>query len=194
MFLRIFALLAGLFAATAVSAADLGTPRLTDNISARKFFDPDRLLTTGGVQYKAGGDFSIEPQFGLGHAAWEREIKSGYDEVVHKVHAQAGGKIDLFRLFYLSAAAKVPVYTYEFAGRRIAGTSLSQTESSRHGYDFLRLPRGNLSWTGELGLRLGTRVDLNLYYDQSMLDAYQGGGSLNRSEDRFGTRIIFKFW
>lgn len=179
---------------TAAYAADLGTPNLTDTISTRKFFDPDRFLTTGGVQYRSWQDITIEPQFGLGHRAWEREIKSGYDEVIHKVHAQAGGKIDLFRLFYLSAAAKVPVYTYEFTGQRIGGTTLSQTDSSRHGYDFLRLPSANLSWTGEMGIRLGKKVDLNLYYDKSTFDVYQGGSGLSRPEDRFGTRIIFKFW
>ena len=192
--LRLVTLLMTVLALTAAHAADLGTPSLTDNISTRKFFDPDRFLTTGGVQYKSGQNVTIEPQFGLGHRSWELEIKSGYDEVIHKVHAQAGGKIDLFQVMYLSAAAKVPVYTYEFTGHRIAGTNLSQTDSSRQGYDFLRLPGGNLSWTGEMGIRLGKKVDMNLYYDQGTYDFYQGGGSLSRPEDRFGTRIIFKFW
>ncbi|KAF0216929.1 MAG: hypothetical protein FD174_3484 [Geobacteraceae bacterium] len=192
--IRLVTLLMTVLTFTAAYAADLGTPSLTDDISARKYFDPDRLLTTGGVQYKSGRDVTIEPQFGFGHAAWEREAKSGYDEVIHKVHAQAGGKIDLFQRFYLSAAAKVPVYTYEFASHRIAGTTLSQSGSSRHGYDFLHLPGGNLSWTGEMGVRLGKKVDLNLYYDQSILDVYQGGSGLSRPEDRFGTRIIFRFW
>jgi hypothetical protein len=85
-------LLTALLTPTAAYAADLGVPRLTDDITARRFFDPDRLLTTGGLIYKSGGDVALEPQFGFGHAAWEREITGGHDEVIHKVHAQAGGK------------------------------------------------------------------------------------------------------
>jgi hypothetical protein len=45
-----------------------------------------------------------------------------------------------------------------------------------------------------MGFRLGKKVDLNLYYDQSILDGYQGGGISGRPEDRFGTRVLIRFW
>jgi len=170
-------------------AADLGTPRLSESLSTRKFFDPDRLLITGGVKYKGLEDLTIEPQLGLGYTAREREIRGGLDEAIHKVHAQAGGKIDLAKTLYLSAAAKIPVYTYGLTDSRTFGAP--QGALSRHEYDFTRLSPSTLSWTGEMGIHLGLGADLTIYYDQDLLKGYQPG--LTQSEERFGTRIIFRF-
>lgn len=179
-----------LLAASAAVAADLGTPRLSENLSTRKFFDPDRLLITGGVKYEGVEGFTIEPLFGFGYTARERELKVGVDEAIHKLHAQAGGKIDLAKTLYLSAAAKIPVYTYELADSR-SGFGASQGVLSRHEYDFTRLSPSTLSWTGEMGIHLGLGADLNIYYDQNLFNSYQPG--LTQSEERFGTRIIFRF-
>jgi hypothetical protein len=171
-------------------AADLGTPRLSESLSTRKFFDPDRLLITGGVKYKGLEDLTIEPQLGLGYTAREREIRGGLDEAIHKVHAQAGGKIDLAKTLYLSAAAKIPVYTYGLTDSQ-TGFGAPQGALSRHEYDFTRLSPSTLSWTGEMGIHLGLGADLTIYYDQNLFNSYQPG--LTQPEERFGTRIIFRF-
>ena len=183
-------IVAATFNAAFAVAADLGTPRLSESLSTRKFFDPDRLLTTGGVKYQGVEGFTIEPLIGLGYTARERELKGGVDEAVHKLHAQAGGKIDLAKTFYLSAAAKLPVYTYGLADSRI-GFGSPQGAVSRHEYDFTRLSPGSLSWTGEMGIHLGLGADLTIYYDQDMLKGFQPG--VTQPEERFGTRIIFRF-
>jgi hypothetical protein len=179
-----------LLAASAVFAADLGTPRLSESLSTRKFFDPDRLLITGGVKYEGVEGFTIEPLVGLGYTARERELKVGVDEAIHKVNAQAGGKIDFAKALYLSAAAKIPVYTYELTDSR-TGFGAPQGAQSRHELDFTRLSPSTLSWTGEMGIHLGLGADLTIYYDQDLLKGYQPG--LTQSEERFGTRIIFRF-
>jgi hypothetical protein len=173
-----------------VSAADLGVPHLSDSKVTSKFFDPDRLITSGGLKYKSGGETSVEPQFGLGYTARDQALGSGYEQSIHKVHAQAGGKFDLGGNLYLSAAAKLPVFTYEMSDRRF-GTAPPQDSVSRRGYDFTRAPLTNLKWTGEVGIRLGVQTELSIYYDQTMYDSFQPGFS--RPEERFGTRFILRF-
>jgi len=183
-------MMAIIMSAATAFAADLGTPRLSESLSTRKFFDPDRLLTTGGVKYEGVEGFTIEPLVGIGYTAREREMRGGLDEAIHKVHAQAGGKIDLAKTLYLSAAAKIPVYTYGLTDSR-TGFGAPQGALSRHEYDFTRVSPSTLSWTGEMGIHLGLGADLNIYYDQNLFNSYQPG--LTQSEERFGTRIIFRF-
>jgi hypothetical protein len=174
-------------------AADLGAPRLSDPIAVRGFFDPDRFLTTGGVSFSPDSSFTIEPRIGVGYRAREREFDSGIAEVLHKVHAEAGGRIGLGKDFHLSAAAKLPVYTYEISDRRTANIFDLHDPVTRHAYELFRRPASAMSWTGEMELRLGDSADLSIYYDQTMFPGFTGAGSLSQSEERFGTRIIFKF-
>lgn len=186
----VFLLIVILPAAATVFAADLGTPLLSDSLATRKFFDPDRLLTTGGVKYKGLEGITIEPQIGVGYTARERDIKGGFEESIHKVHALAGGKIDLAKTLYFSGAAKVPVYTYGLTDSSTSFVS-PQVPASRHEYDFTRLSPSTLSWTGEVGVHLGLGADLSIYYDQNLFNSYQPG--MTQQEERFGTRIIFRF-
>ena len=182
-----------MLATATATAADLGTPRLTDGLAPQKYFDPDRYLTGGGVKYTSAKDVTLEPQVGFGYGSWEREAGSGFDEVIRKVHAQAGGRVDLSGKVYVSAAAKMPVYTYQLTERRLGGDLSYQAPVTRHDYDLFRRPGGNLTWTGEMGIRLGGGADLNVFYDLTPFTNYQGGNSFGQTEERFGTRIIFRF-
>jgi hypothetical protein len=188
-----FIVMAVLLAAIQGLAADLGAPRLSDPIAVRSFFDPDRFLTTGGVSFSPDSSFTIEPRIGVGYRARAREFDSGVAEVLHKVHAEAGGRIGLGKDFHLSAVAKLPVYTYEISDRRTANIFDLHDPVSRHAYELFRRPASAMSWTGEMELRLGDSADLSIYYDQTMFPGFAGAGSLSQSEERFGTRIIFKF-
>lgn len=172
--------------ATPLLAAGLGTPSLSAPLAGTGFFDPDPLLTNSGLKYSAAGDLTLEPEWGLGYRAVEREVPGGIEESTHKVHAQAGWRLSLAETLYLSAAAKLPVYTFESAGR-----STGEVLGTRQGYDFAR-PFGNaLCWTGEIGVRLSPAADLTLHYDQSPVSGWLSGGG--RQEERIGTRIIWKF-
>ena len=180
-----------LLTAYQAAAADLGTPQLSDSTIGHRFFDLDRLLTSGGIKYTGAGQITMEPQLGLGYTARELELGSGFEQSIHKVHAQAGGRFNLGGAFFFSAAAKAPVYTYEISDRRF-GESASQGTMTHQTYDFTRFTRlNNLTWTGEIGIRLGRQTELNLYYDQTQFDSFQPG--LSRPEERFGTRFIFRF-
>ena len=181
-----------MLAAATATAADLGTPSLTDGLAPQKYFDPDRYLTGGGVKYTSMKDVTLEPQVGFGYGSWEREAGSGFDEVIRKVHAQAGGRVDLSGKVYVSAAAKMPVYTYQLTERRLGGDLSFQSPVTRHDYDLFRRPGGNLTWTGEMGIRLGGGADLNVFYDLTPFAGSQGS-SFGQTEERFGTRIIFRF-
>jgi hypothetical protein len=174
--------------------AGLETPSLSDDLATQKYFDPARFLSTGGLKYEAAPSFTLEPQVGVGYEKLEMEIGSGFGEVFHKVHAQAGGRLDLPGMLYLSAAAKLPVYTYEMTGRHIGGDDSFQNTIGRYNYDLFSHSGKSLSWTGEVGIRLGLGTDLNIFYDQTQLDSFQGGNRFDRMEERFGTRIIFRFW
>jgi hypothetical protein len=174
--------------------AGFETPRLNDDLATQKYFDPDRFLTTAGLKYEATPLLNLAPQFGLGHDMREQEIGAGHDEVVHKFHLSAGGEIDLSRKFYFSAAAKLPVYTYETSAAPIGGELTLQSPGARYDYDMFRSPLKNLSWSGEVGLRLSPLTDLNIFYDQTQFGTFQGGSRFDRMEEKFGTRIIFRFW
>jgi hypothetical protein len=150
-------------------------------------------MTSGGLRFESGG-MIFEPLLGIGYSKHEREQAAGYDEATHKLHAEAGGRVNLSKRYYLSATAKLPVYTYETSSQRQIAPSFLHMETTRHGYDFLNLPGQRLTWTGEVGIRLGRRTDLNIFYDQSLLDGYITGSRPGSSEERFGTRIIFRFW
>jgi hypothetical protein len=166
-------------------ATGLGTPTLSESISTTRFFDPDRLLTTGGVKYWAADELSLEPELGVGYRATDRDLLGGI-ATSHRVHAQAGWRLSLADTFYLSAAAKVPVLTIESAGR-YSGQDLG----TREAYDFTRPFRNSLNWTGEMGIHLSSWTDLTLYYDQSPVSSWNVGGP--QMEERVGTRIILRF-
>lgn len=167
-------------------AAGLETPSLSAPLPTARFFDPDRLLTTGGVKYSAAGDLTLEPELGVGYRALERDVPGGAEESIHRVHAQAGWRLSLADTLYLSAAAKLPVYYYQSLGS-YGGQSLG----SRQGYDLAHSFRGVPSWTGEVGMHLAGRADLTLYYDQGL--APGGVPGVTPQEERVGTRIIWRF-
>jgi hypothetical protein len=174
------------FCATPLYAGGLGTPRLSAPLDAARFFDPDRYLTTGGVKYYAASDLTLEPELGVGYRAQERGLPGGAEESIHRVHAQAGWRISLADTLYLSAAAKLPVYSYQSSG-----SYWGQDLGSRQGYDLIRSLRGVPSWTGEVGMHLAGQADLTLYYDQGVIAA--GVPGVGQQEERVGTRIIWRF-
>lgn len=181
------ACLIALVCAAPLCAADLGAPSLSPPLASARFFDPDRLLTTAGVRYAATDLLTLEPELGLGYRELARDLAGGLEESTQQLHAQAGGRISLSQTLYLSAAAKLQVLTVESVGS-IGG----QERNTRYGYDITRPFRSALTWTGQVGLRLSRRTDLNVYYDQSPITGWFPGGRQN--EERVGTRIIWKFW
>lgn len=175
-----------LMAAQVTFAAGLTAPTLSPPLATVRLFDPDRLLTTGGVRYSAASALSIEPELGLGYRETERDFSGGIEESIHHVHAQAGWRFSLYDTLYLSAAAKMPLLTIESAGRYTG-----QDLGTRHGYDFTRTFRSTPAWTGEFGLHLSSWSDFTLYYDQSPVTGWLAGGP--QQEERIGTRMIFRF-
>ncbi len=175
-----------LLAAAAPALADLGAPKLSAPLANPRLFDPERFLTTVGMRYAASPQLTLEPELGVGYRTREREIAGGIEEASHRVHAQAGGRLSLANTVYLSAAAKLPVYSIEKTGS-MGGQDLG----TRQGYDIVRSFRSPLNWTGELGVRLTSWTDLTLFYDQSAVPGYLPGGA--QQEERIGTRIIWRF-
>lgn len=156
-------------------------------------FEPDRLLlSTSGESAKGEGDLVITPEVGFSHTTRERAQSDNVDNITHKVHAQAGGRLSLYDRFYLGFATKLPIYNYEATrGQSAAGVSPHQARV-RHDYELLRLSPDNLAMTGEVGYRIGQKLHLNIYYDQNRYNnpaAVRGG----MDEDVFGTRVIFRF-
>jgi len=176
-----------LLAARPLLAAGLVTPDLSAPLSTTRFFDPDRFLTNGGVRFSAASDLTLQPEWGIGYRELEREIPGGViEESTHLVHALAGWRLSLADTLYLSAAAKLPVVTFESADRYTG-----QEVGTRYSYDFARPFRNPLTWTGELGIHLSSWTDLTLYYDQSSSSEWLSGAP--KQEERIGTRFIMRF-
>lgn len=175
-----------LLSAQPLFAAGLGTPNLSAPLATASFFETDRFLTTGGMRYSAAEDLTLEPELGVGYRALQRDLPRGGEESTHRVHAQAGWRLSLADTLYVSAAAKLPVYSYQSSGS-FGGQDLG----SRQGYDLVHALKGTPSWTGELGLHLTGRTDLTLYYDQGLAPGAMPG--VSQQEERVGTRIIWRF-
>jgi hypothetical protein len=152
--------------------------------------EPDKLLTSGGLAVKSGPALTVEPEVGVSHTTHQRELGSGYEDITHKLHAQAGGKLRLSDMFYLGFATKLPIYNYGTTEGRTPGGAATPATPGRH--EILRLSPNNLTWTGELGLRLGRQIDLNLYYDQNVLKGPLQPGTKS-DEEVIGTRFILRF-
>ena len=181
------AIIISLFAAATANAAGLGVPDLSPPIAVERFFDPDRLLTNGGVTYSASDELTLEPELGVGYRELEKKIPGGIEESRHQVHALAGWRLSLAETLHFSAAAKLPLLTVDSSG-----SSTGQELGTRYGYDFIHPLRNTLAWTGEIGVRLSPDTDLSLYYDQSPMSQWSPGG--RQQEERIGTRFIWKFW
>ena len=80
-------------------------------------------------------------------------------QTTHRIHGEAGGKLNLFGDVSLTAVAKNPVYIYGVTGNTNVADSASSSELLKN--------TGRLSWRSELGVPLGEGVDLNLFYDHS---------------------------
>lgn len=167
--------------AAQVIAADSVVPNLAEPVQKGTFFEPDRLRYKSD---KSSSDQMLEPLFSVSKEAREEGKGVGGQQTTHRLHGEAGGKINLFGDASISAFAKIPVYSYEVSGNnRNIGNSTSG--------EFLR-NNGRLSWRSELGLPIGDGINLNLFYDNSTTGKVDKPGVEER-EEKFGTRFIFKF-
>lgn len=156
---------------------------------AERFFDPSRLLTTGGLLYQPSLSFSLEPMIGLDYRQRLEEMGGGVALSTHKLHAEAGGTMRFFERFSLSTAAKIPVTTFSRAG------SLSGHPGQDRDWQVssdLKQPGSNLGWRSEVGIKLAPQLDLNLFYDQTLFGRSPARGS-EQPEESFGTRFIIRF-
>lgn len=170
-----------LLAAANADAADNVAPNLTEPVQQGTFFEPDRLRYKSD---KPASEHLLEPLFSVSKEAREEDRGVGGQQTTHRLHGEAGGKINLFGDASFSAFAKIPVYSYGVSGNsRNIGNSTSG--------EFLR-NNGRLSWRSELGLPIGGGVNLNLFYDNSTIGKVDKPG-LEEREEKFGTRFIIKF-
>jgi hypothetical protein len=153
--------------------------------------EPDRFLITGGTEQPTDNGVSVVPEVGLSHTVRERESGIASDNILHKVHAQAGGKIGFQDHFYLGFATKLPIYNYEATEKRSPGGSSPET-SGRHDYEILKLSPENLTWTGEAGYNINQSLKLNIFYDRNRFDSPMATGNA-RDEEVFGTRFEIQF-
>jgi hypothetical protein len=176
----IILILAALSPAT-LFAMDLGTPRITAPMQHEKFFETERLAVQGTSKDKPP---LLEPQLAVSHDAREDGVGLGMQQTTHRVHGEAGGKLNLFGDVTLTAVAKIPVYRYGV-------TSSANTVDGASSSELLK-NTGRLFWRSELGIPLGEGVGLNLFYDRSSLGRVDRPG-VDEREEKFGTKFIFRF-
>lgn len=170
-----------ILSAVCVTAADSVVPPHAEPVQKGTFFEPDRLRYRSD---KPPSEQLLEPLFSVSKEAREENKGVGGQQTTHRLHGEAGGKINFFGDASISAFAKIPVYSYEVSGNsRNIGNSSSG--------EFLR-NNGRLSWRSELGLPIGEGINLNLFYDNSTIGKVDRPGVEER-EEKFGTRFIIKF-
>lgn len=169
------------FFTVSAGAADLGAPSLSEPLQKERFFDAERL----SVNSPSGSAKPLlEPQLAVSHDVRENELRGGAKQTTHRVHGEAGGKLNIIGDVSLITVARVPVYAHETTGSTRTADGVTSSE-------LLKSP-GRLSWRSELGVPLGVGVNLNFFYDNSTFGKVDRPG-VDEREERFGTRFIFKF-
>jgi hypothetical protein len=141
---------------------------------------------------KSEDNISVEPELGVSHISHQREAGGGLQDITHKVHARAGGKVKLSDRFYLGIATKLPIYNYDTTESHTPGGVATPALQGHHDYEIFKLTPNSLTWTGEIGFQLGQIIDLNLYYDQNVFKTPLQPG-IKSEEEIFGTRFILRF-
>jgi len=162
-------------------ALDLGAPPLSEPLQKENFFDTKRLLI-GGESYSVKPAFV--PQLSFSHNSREENVGVGVNQKFHSILGEAGGKINLGGDVSLTTVTRIPVYSYEVTenNRTLDGTATGE---------LFKRP-GRLSWRSELGVPIGGGVNLNFFYDNSMVGKMDKPG-LEERDEKFGTRFIIKF-
>lgn len=170
----------------------LDAPRLSEPLATARFFDTDCFLSNAGMRFSASREVTLEPEVGVGYHARDLELSGGMEQSTHRLHAQAGWRLFLAEALHFSAAAKLPVVTFESVGL-YSGDELGTRPGTRFrpGYQINSITSNAISWRGEMGLHLGPRADFTLYYDQTPVSGWYGGGL--HQEERIGTRFIIRF-
>lgn len=179
-----FLLLIGLICATftvSAGAADLGTPTLSEPLQKERFFDPDRF-SVGSVQ--GPGKPLLEPQLSVSHDARETDVGGGVKQTTHRVHGEAGGKLNVIGDISLVTVAKIPVYMHEITRSTRTSEGVTSSELFRN--------TGRLSWRSELGVPLKEGVNFIFFYDNSTFGKVDKPG-VDEREEKFGTKFIFRF-
>jgi hypothetical protein len=162
-------------------AAELA-PKLSEPLQIGTFFSPERYTAS---ERHAGAPPLVEPLYGVSHQAREGE-GSGAVTRRHRIHGEAGGKINLLEGVALSAAAKLPLYDYE-----TRTSDLTPRETDLAGEISVK-GASRLSWRSELGVNLGMGMGLDVFYDRARFGDLSRPGVEER-EERFGTRFIIRF-
>ena len=162
-------------------ATDLGTPHLSEPLQKERFFNPEKLsIDSSSNSVKP----LLEPQLAVSHDVRENEKGIGVMQTTHRVHGEAGGRLNFIGDVSLITVAKIPVYTHEITGS-------TRTTDGATSSELLKSTR-RLSWRSELGVPLGEGVNLNLFYDNSTFGKLDKPG-VDEREEKFGTSFIFKF-
>lgn len=175
------ALLGGMMCISSSLAAELGVPSLSAPMQNEKFFDPERVSLTPPA---ASSPTLFEPQLFFSRGVREEGAGLLEKHVTDTVHGEAGGKLNLLGDVSVSAVAKLPLYTHD----KVSSGMTSDVSENR---EFLQ-NTGRLSWRSEVGIPLGDKVNLNFFYDSSTMGKMDRPG-VDEKEDKFGTRIIFRF-
>lgn len=167
-------------AATA-AAADGWMQQLCEPLQKEKFFNPERVTLTPSA---GGAKPLLEPQLSVSHEAREADVGVGGRQTTHRVHGEAGGKLNIGGDVSLTTVARIPIYTHETTGSMKGTDGVSSSELLKN--------TGRFSWRSELGVPLQEGVNLNFFYDNTTFGRIDKPG-IDEKEEKFGTRFIFKF-
>jgi hypothetical protein len=165
-----------------IFAADLGAPDISAPVQYENFFETTRLTAQPGA---STGPRLLNPQVSVSHLSREIDNEGGMSRITHKIHGEAGGRLNLLDNLSLTAVARVPLYTYQLSSGQTSASEGRGSPDLMHG-------TSSLSLRSELGLNLGKGIDLNLFYDKSKFGRIDRPG-LDDQDERFGTRFIIRF-
>lgn len=151
---------------------------------------PAHEITTDSAEtIQLGNGICIIPTLGIDHYAREEESPLRA-LTTHDVKARAGWKLSLMDNVGLSAAATLPVVSAAQnkealnAGERNIASTLVKSELSGA---LLQ----NLGLRSELHLKLGERLNMNLYYDYTKVN--DAGSRQMFQDERIGTKLEYHF-
>lgn len=133
------------------------------------------------------GDEPVLPQLSVDY--FSRSVENPLSlQRRHVVSVRAGMKLSLLEGIDLATGARLPVLSAEenesglVGGKRMpAGTEIRSELGAKN----------SIGWRSDLILRLGKRLNLNLFYDYTRQSGDRAGGEVR--EESIGTRFELKF-
>lgn len=166
-----------------------------DSETARDLLGIDNLKhlqeekSNGRLDIKDSGKSQLEPVVSLDYFSKQFENPL-YSKTHHLISANTGIRFSLLENLDLTGSAKLPFLKAETNSNELTPSGRLTGETSIKN-DIGSNSLQNLGWYGDINIKLGKKLNLNLFYDYTKRIPGWGGETLQ--EEKIGSKLEIKF-